>query len=116
MRQMLRAVIALGVVFVAIPSLAQVTAKAGGTQAAVVQVGISKGEAETLALKLVPGKVLEIEREKHAGEAAFSIEIRAADGVHEVIVRVADGTVLANKERGDKKEDEDGDNDKGDED
>lgn len=75
--------------------------------------GITKEEAKASALKLVPGKIIEVERERHNGEPVFSIEIRGEDGVHEVVIRIADGSVVENKAPGtheDDDEDEDDDN------
>lgn len=69
---------------------------------------VNAAQAKAKALALVPGKVIEVEKEKHKGEPVFSVEIRAADGVHEVVIRIADGLVLENKAKGEH-EDDDGD-------
>jgi uncharacterized membrane protein YkoI len=53
--------------------------------------------AKAKALALVSGKVLEVEKEKHNGEPVFSVEIKAKDGVHELVFRITDGKLVANK-------------------
>ena len=67
--------------------------------------------AKAKALALVPGRVVEVEKEKHKGEPVYSVEIKAADGVHEVILRIADGALLENKAKAADEEEEDGDGD-----
>ncbi len=71
---------------------------------------VTAAQAKVIALKLVPGKVVEVEREKHAGEPVFSVEIKGASGVHEVAVRISDGSVLEDKVAGGA-DDEDEEND-----
>lgn len=69
---------------------------------------ITEEQAKVIALKAVPGKVLEVEKEKHSGEPVYSVEIRGADGTKkEVIISIATGTILEQKIDKDDDEDED---------
>ncbi len=67
---------------------------------------VSKDQAQKTALSVYPGKVKEVEEEKHKGEPVFSIEIDGKDGVHEIVIRKSDGKIIENKTD---KEDEDED-------
>ena len=63
-----------------------------------IKTEISEEEAKTIALKLVPGKIHEVEKEKHNGEKVYSVEITAADKVgHEVLINQATGAVIEDK-------------------
>lgn len=74
------------------------------------KIEISDEEAKTIALKLVPGKVHEVEKEKHKGEKVFSVEITTASGVrHEVLINPTTGAVIEDKTK--TSHDDDGDED-----
>jgi len=76
-----------------------------------VKTGISEEEARYIGMKLVPGRVREVERERHKGEQAYSVEIHAANGFsHEVLINAATGTVIEDKI---KESDQDTDRDEG---
>ncbi len=70
---------------------------------------MTEATAKKKALDIYPGKVLEVEQEKHKGEEAYSIEIKGNEGVREIIIRKSDGKMLENKID---KEDEDKNEDK----
>lgn len=58
-------------------------------------VEISSEDAKSAALKIVPGKVVEVEEEKYRGTPAISVEIKTAEGVHEIVFRKSDGKILS---------------------
>lgn len=58
---------------------------------------LTESDAKAKAIALHPGKILEVEKEKVKGEPVFSVEIEGADGIHEVAIRISDGSILADK-------------------
>ena len=93
------------------PALMAETTNSGQTQSGLSGSAISKEQAKSIALKLVPGKIIEVEFEKHKGEPVYSIEIRANDGVYEVVLKEKDGTLLEKKGPGKHEDDDDEDED-----
>ena len=70
------------------------------TSQAPAKIEISDEEAKAIALKLVPGKVNEVEKEKHNGDKVYSVEITSASGVrHEVLINPATGAVIEDKKK-----------------
>lgn len=57
---------------------------------------ISSKSAEEIALKAAPGKVIEVEHEKHSGVSVYAVEIQTADGLREVTLEAKDGKILSN--------------------
>lgn len=57
--------------------------------------GMSVEAAKAEALKMVPGTLIEVEEETHKGIPAISVEIKANDGIHEIVFSKADGKVLS---------------------
>jgi uncharacterized membrane protein YkoI len=57
---------------------------------------ISLARAEHLALRHVPGGVVEqIERDHHRGKPVYEIDVRAPDGrEHELVIDATDGAIL----------------------
>jgi uncharacterized membrane protein YkoI len=63
---------------------------------------LSLSDAQTVALRALPGKITDQELEKEGGGTGlrYSFDIRAADGVHEVGVDARTGAVLENSREG----------------
>lgn len=75
---------------------------------------VKADQAEALALKAVPGKVIESEIEEENGVLLYSFEIETADGVREVEINAETGAVVSIENEDD--EDDEDDDDKGDDD
>jgi uncharacterized membrane protein YkoI len=79
------------------------------------QGGISDEQAKQIALKEVPGVVIEIERDDEDGQAVIEVEIRdAAGAIHEVTLDAKTGDVI--EVEVDDDDDDDGDDDDDDDD
>ena len=57
---------------------------------------VSKGDAQAIALKQAPGKVMSSELEKEHGRWIYSFDIQTGTGVHEVNVDANTGAVVEN--------------------
>ena len=57
---------------------------------------ISSKSAEEIALKLAPGKVLEVEHEKRSGVGVYAVEIQTSGGLQEITLNAKDGKVISN--------------------
>jgi uncharacterized membrane protein YkoI len=58
---------------------------------------ITMEQAEAIALKRIPGGVIEsIERDRELGKLVYEVEVRAPDGRdHDLVIDAADGRVLS---------------------
>jgi len=88
-----------------IPSLAILAVACGGiagfgasavATAAVPQVKISQEQARAIALKQVPGQVINAELERENGSWRFSFDIRLNGDMHEVGIDADNGIVVEN--------------------
>jgi len=69
-------------------------------------------QAEALALKAVPGTIIETEIEEENGVLLYSIEIQTADGIREVEINAENGAVVAIENEDDEDDDDDDDEEK----